>query len=164
MIVADDSIFPNNAVELMATRLATIDPDIVPVKRPLRKTDPVQAIGVYSSYWTPNENSYEMRGGVPPTHEPTLSSYIISVEAYVKDMDEERGLAAHSLLSTRVRTMLYRDAPLLVGLRALSVIMGGATERVQRCGIRTQRYASNELQGAFLYLSTLEYWLEVETV
>lgn len=167
-ISATDAVFPNNAVDLIATRLQTLDEDptspLYVAKRPLRRSDPVQSVGVYASYWLPNENSYEMLGGTPPRHQPTLNSYTIAVEAFIKDMDEERGLATHSLLSAMVRSMLYADAPLLLGLRSLQVTIGACTERVQRCGVRTQRYAANELKGSFLYLSTLEYWLETETI
>lgn len=163
-IEADVPVFPNNAVELIAIRAQSIDPDLFIARRPLRKTDPIQAIGIYANYWMPNENSYEMKGAPPGRHEPTLSNYMIGIEAYIKDMDEERGLAKHSVLSTMIRSLLYRDGPLLLGLRALSVSISGSTERVQRYGIRTQRYASNELQGAFMYLSTMELWIETETV
>lgn len=163
MITADTPVFPNNAVELMAIRFATLDADLTVVKRPLRKSDPAQALGVYAALWTPNENSYEMQGGDPAVRQPTISAYSITVEAYIKDMDEERGLATHSVFASLVRAMLYRDAPLLVGLRALSVNVGGSTEQVQRTGIRSQRYSSNELQGSFLYLAVLDYYLETET-
>jgi hypothetical protein len=60
--------------------------------------------------------------------------------------------------------MLYGDQPLRVGLAALSVASGSSIERAQRWGIRQQRFSSNEIQGAFLYLSTLEFWLETETI
>lgn len=164
MITATEPVFPNNAVDLIATRCGLLDADLWITKRPLRESDPVQSIGVFGSQWNPAEDSYEMRGGAPSTHEPTLSSYLIGVQAFVKDMDEEKGLATHSVLSKMIRAMLYRDAPLRLGLRSLSVVMDGSTERTQRFGIRTQRYLSNELQGSWLYLSTLEFWLETETV
>ena len=97
-------------------------------------------------------------------HEPTLQQYLITVQAFVKDMDEERGLATHSVLSKMIRSMLYRDDPLRVALGSLSVTTDNSIERTQRWGIRQQRYFSNELSGSWLYLSTLEFWLETETV
>lgn len=103
-------------------------------------------------------------GQNPAPSEPTISTYVIGVQAFVKDFSEERGLARHSVLSKMIRSMLYRDAPLRVGLSALSVTMNDSVERSQRWGIRAQRYLSNEIDGNFLYLSTLEFWLDTETV
>jgi hypothetical protein len=164
MITAATPVFPNNAVELIATRSQSLDTDLFVVKRPLRESDPAQSVGVFGSQWNPTEDSYEMTGYQPSIHEPTLSAYLIGVQAFVKDMDELNGLATHSVLSKMIRVMLYRDDSLRVGLRSLSVVMNGSTERTQRFGIRTQRYLSNDLQGVWLYLSTLEFWLETETV
>jgi hypothetical protein len=78
-------------------------------------------------------------------------------------MDQVRGLARHSVLSGRLRALLYRDAPLRVGLTALSVVDFGATETVQGWGVNTQRYMANEVEGSFIYLSNLELFLETET-
>jgi hypothetical protein len=111
----------------------------------------------------PDDDSFEMRGLPSGIHEPSLSSYLIGIQAFVKDGDEERGAAVHGTLSKLVRTMLVNDATLRVGLRSLSVTTSGITERTQRFGVRTQRYLSNELSGSWLYLSTIEFWLETET-
>lgn len=162
-ITEDTVVFPNNIVDLAAARFATIDPDLYVVRRPLRNSDPNQSIGVSAAQWLPQEDSYEMLGGPVGRHEPSLQQYLVTVQAFVKDMDEERGLAVHSVLSKMIRSMLYRDEPLRVGLSALSVSMNGSTERAQRWGIRQQRYFSNEISGSWLYLSTLEFWLETET-
>jgi hypothetical protein len=168
MIENDVSCFPNNIVDILATRFQAIDPDLKVFMRPLRRSDPVQAVGVFGSLWSPDPSSMEMRGvplGTAPGRQlPTIQTYLVTVEAYIKDQDEVRGLATHSILSFLVRSMLYGDQPLRVGLAALSVASGSSIERAQRWGIRQQRFSSNEIQGAFLYLSTLEFWLETETI
>lgn len=161
---ADGPVFPDNAVSLVKARAALIDPDLFVIGRPLRDSDPVQSVGIFGTQWVPNEESYEMKGAPAGRHEPTVQSYLVTIQGFVKDMDEERGLSVHSILSKKLRSMLYRDDPLRVGLLALSVQMNGSTERAKRFGVRTQRYVSNELNGTWLYLSTLEYWLETETV
>lgn len=163
MITNTISVFPNNAVFHISTRLQSLDSDLFVARRPLRSSDPVQSIGVYAISWQPNEESYEMKGALPSIHEPTLQRYLIGIQAFVKDMDEENGLIVHAVLSKLVRTMLYRDEPLRVLLRSLSVLLTGSTERTQRFGISSQRFVGNEIGGAFLYLSTLELWLETET-
>lgn len=162
MIDAATPVFPNNIVSLVKTRTQLLDSELSVFQRPIRPSDPVQSVGIYGATWEPREDSYEIGHSAPS--EPTVQRYLIAAQAFVKDMDEERGLARHSVLSKMIRTMLYRDEPLRVGLSVLSVTMNGSVESARRWGIRSQRYLSNELDGSFLYLSTLEFWLETETV
>lgn len=163
MITADEAVFPNNVVKLMADRFAKLDQDLQVFKRPLRSDDPVQSIGVFGALWTPDNESFEMKGfnAVSP-QEPTLQRYSIAIQAFVKDMDEVRGLMAHSVLSKMVLAMIYRDEPLRVGLAGLATSMYGVTEKTRRWGVTTQRYLNNELNSEWLYLSTVECWLETE--
>lgn len=165
MITTKEVVFPNNVVEILYTRITLIDSDLTVVRRPLRESDPVQSVGVFATQWLPDDDSHEMKGGTLGAygHDPSLDRYICAVQAFVKDMDEERGLAVHSVLSEKLRTMLYRDAALRVGLSTLTTNLNGVQKRTTRWGISTQRYFSNELQGSWLYLSTLEFWLETET-
>lgn len=162
MITSDATVFPNNIVELVALRATLIDPEIFVTKRPLRNTDPNQSIGVFAAQWTPNEQSKEMLGSAFAV-QPTLSRYAITVQDFVKDMDEENGLNVHSVLSRMIRAMLYTDNPLRVALSQLSSTLNGSTEQSQRWGISQQRFFANEIGGEWLYLSTLEFWLETET-
>lgn len=166
MITADEPVFPNNIVDLVHTRSVLIDSDLYVCKRPLRESDPVQSVGTFATQWLPDDDSHEMKGGILGGgfgHDPSIERYLVAVQAFVKDMDEERGLAVHSVLSEKLRTMLYRDEALRVGLSTLNTNLNGVQKRTTRWGISTQRYFSNELQGSWLYLSTLEFWLETET-
>jgi hypothetical protein len=165
MIVADDSVFPNNAVVVLSTRFKSLDPDLSVFPRPLRPTDPNQSIGVFGQLWTPQEESMEFRGNPNPhAGTPTNENYSIGVQAFVKDMDSERGLAVSSHMAEMVRTMLYDDEPLRVGLSVLKATVLGVTKRTARWRIGSQRYLSNEVNGSHIYLSTLELWLETERV
>lgn len=165
-ITADTPVFPNNVVDILYTRLGMIDPDIFVVRRPLRHTDLAQSIGIFGSMWMPDQESLEIRGigsGMPGSQEPTLSRYMITIQAFVKDMDEERGLATHSVLSKMILAILYRDQPLRVGLSSLSAEVLGVTEHARRWGITSQRFLNNELgDNEWLYLSTVEFWLDTE--
>lgn len=161
MISADASVFPNNVVELVAMRAALLDADIKVLKRPLRNTDPNQSIGVYAGYWTPNDDTREMLGASFAV-QPTLSRYVVTLQAFIKDMDEERGLATHATLSRLIRSMLYTDNPLRVALSQLSSTLNGMTETSKLWGVSQQRFHQNELGGEWLYLSNLEFWLETE--
>lgn len=164
MILAEEPCFPNNIVDLIYVRAESIDSDLERFRRPLRPEDPQQSFGVYAALWNPDEESMEFRGN--RSKEPTLNRYTVMVQCFVKDGDEERGLAIHSVLSSRVRAMLYRDPPLQVGFGALSWSDVGnpGQERAQRWGIRNQRFMSNEVTGSWLYLSSIEFWLETEII
>ncbi len=112
MIATSELDFPQNAVALIATAAKLIDKDLEVVKRPLRTTDPSQSVGVYGAQWAPEEDSYEMRGGLtgPGPSEPTLQRYLVTIQAFIRDSDEQRGLATHSLLAKLVRTMLSDES------------------------------------------------------
>lgn len=162
MIVADGNTFPNNVVEILQTRFELIDPDLFVVQRPLKSTDPNQSIGINAAQWAPNQDTLEIRGNF--SMEPPISRYMITVQAFIKDMDEVRGLNTHSVLSRRIRSMLYNDQPLRVALASLSSTLDGATESARRWGVSQQRFFSNEIDSSWLYLSILEFWLETEIV
>lgn len=174
MIEANTTLFPHNVVEIVAIPLAALDPTPVPsdglphlevIKRPLRNTDPQQSIGVFAQMWNPEQDSYEMMG-VDNAHpqQPTLQTYTYGIQAFVKDGDEERGLATHSTLETMVRRVLYTHQPLRVALASLKVeFADGSVEQLKRWGVRTARYFTNEIDGVNLFLATLEFWVETET-
>lgn len=152
--------FPNNVVECLAIVLPSVDEDVTVYKRPLRPTDPNYAISVYSTLWQPQEDSYEM--GHLET-EPTLSNYQIGIQTLVKDGDTERALGISSVLTKRVRTVLYRNEPLRVALGSLYVEEGSLKESLRRWGVRSQRYMSNDIEGKFVTISVLDFWIETET-
>lgn len=161
MVIAasDPLVFPDNAIALIAARIpAAVDSDLTVLKRPLRPTDPTQTVGVFPINFAPMDNSIEIQ-----SLQPTLNRYGIIVQSFVKNYTEEDGIVEHSILSSRLRSMFYRDVPLHAGLTVLQVTMNNSLERMQRRGITVQRFLSNELQGVFQYTSWLETWLETET-
>lgn len=160
--VADNAAqFPWNACVLIATRMSMVDPDVQCFRRRLYSTDPVQAFGCSPASWSPDEDSYEMRGE-RLGREPTIQRYGLVVQAMVKDTDEERGIAVHSQMSKIARSILLTDIPLGDSLRVLSADLYGVRERTLRWSIRSQRYLSEELKGQFTYLSTIEVQVETE--
>lgn len=169
-IKPDLNVFPNNVVEILAPRFKTLDADLPVLKRPLRDGDGEQAIGVFPSTWLPDEESYEMNGGVTLLGQPraaseqSLSTYTIIIQGYVLDTDEQQGIGVHNVLAKMIRTLLYRDPVLAVGLDALSHTMLGSTERIQRRRVGIQRYLNNDVDGVFMFLSSLEYYVETELV
>lgn len=161
----DQSIvcFPNNVIEILVSGLKAIDPETEPgrndglrvVRRPIHPTDESETVSVVATTWSPDETSQELG-----RREPTLQRYGITVESMVKDMDEERGIATHSLLSALVRHMLYRDQALKVALPLLSVNLKGYNERLHAWGVKQQRFQNNKFGGNFYYLSAVDLWIE----
>ena len=156
--------FPSNVVQLVVARMKQRWPNTGIVPRPLRHTDKTQSIGVFPTDWSPDVESYEFTppGDPVPAGFPTIHSYRITIQAFVKDADSERGIRTHSMMSKAVRSLLYFDKPLALGLRQLSVEMDGVTEIIQRRMILRAKYISNEIDGSFLFLSTLQYSIETE--
>lgn len=168
MISGDEAVFPNNVVSLLATRFELIDETVNTFRRPLRVNDPELSIGIYGSMWTPDPESFETNQNlgsmnIPGSSEPTMSRYVVGIQAFVRDFDEEIGLARHSVLSTLIRGILYRDAPLRVALSQLDTQVSGVGERTKRWGVTAQRFLNNELgDNEWLYLSTIDFWLDTE--
>lgn len=169
-IIAEDTVFPDNAVALIVARIKpAVDADLTVLRRPLKPTDPTQSVGVFPLAYQPIASSQEMGNtmlGNPniAIEQATLARYHVVIQSFVKHFDEEQGVTIHSILSARLKSMFFRDVPLGVGLTALSVSMNNSTERLQRRGITTQRYLSTEIERVFQYTSWLEVWLETETV
>lgn len=173
MIDPDAIVFPNNAIDLIFIRLsAALDPIPDPIngnvqyfKRQLRPEDPQQSVGIFPIDWVPDESSTEMRGtGHLGISEPTLNRYHLGAQGLVKHSDETSGIRVHSVMSTRIRSILYRDSPLRIGLGGLQSTLDGYTERFKKLGVRSQRFISNEIDGVFTYLSVVEFWIETENV
>ena len=162
---ANTDVFPSNVVQIVVARLKQKYPRTGVLARPLRHTDPTQSIGVFPTEWMPDTDSYEfMQTPEPrPAGHPTVQMYTINIQSFVKDMEAERGIRIHSLMSKAMRSLLYYDNPLAIGLQSLRVEMDGTAEVLQRRTIIRQKYISNEIDGAFLYLSTLQYSIETET-
>lgn len=151
------SDFPVNVVEELKTSLDLLTGVDHVLRRPLRPTDPTGSMGVYPVSWNPD--GYQIG-----QYDPAVTRYKIAIQSFVKHGDDEQGVILHSQLAKRVRVMLYRDDELRVRLGSLNTVDGGAIERLQRWGVETQRYLSNEIQGSFLFLSVTEMWVETEIV
>lgn len=149
--------FPNNVVDVLTEELGAVEGVEHVAKRPLNPPDPNMSIGVYALDWIP-------QGFEIGQYEPVLATYNYALQAFVKHANEEEGILKHTLLSKLVRSMLYRETSIRVRLGALTETSLGIKERTQRWGVRQQRFISNEISGQFLFLSTMELWLETEAV
>lgn len=163
-----DIAFPNNIVIALRDDFAEIappnpedsDPGIPVFARPIKVTDPNQCIGVTAGMWMPDEESYELGGGLARTG-ATINSYIIGVQTFIKHSDETQGLALSATLAGAIRNRITMSVQNRGALSQLSASEFGYRESFSRASLENQRFISNELQGKFLYMSSLE--LRVET-
>ena len=135
------------------------DPFPTFVQRPVRYTDPHLTISVYPEVWNPID-TFEMTSYAP---EPVLARYSLTAQVLVKATEIE-GRALIGDYTKFVRAILYRSPSYQVALAALSETLFGSTERYQKRGIASQRFLTNEVRGAFLYVSNTSLWFEVEQV
>lgn len=178
LFTPDINVFPMNAIEVIVARMQDLwvsspadgNPDVVILKRRLQPQDPTQSIGVFPMTWTPDPTSFEfgrgkLLGGYPNnlSNEPTIQVHAIGVHAFVQDTDEQRGIATHAAMAKAIRSMLYNDGPLAIGLDELSSTTGTVTEKIQRRYVDRTRYIDNLISGKYVYLSTTQYNIETET-
>lgn len=162
MITVSDAVFPNNIMNLMKVRVpVAIDADMRIFLRPLRSTDPDQSIGISAGVWVPDKATQEMNASMQNL--PTEQEYTVLIQSLVKHADEEAALNIHSVVASRIRSMLYTDSLLQLGFSQLSVASGGRTEQAMRWGPRTQRFISNEVSGTFIQSSITEFCLYTAT-
>lgn len=152
------SEFPVNVLQVLDDRISVNMGDFTVVQRPLRPMDPAMCIGVYSVDWRPNDDP-EIGHGI----ESTTSQYNYRIQLLVKHTTEVEGRIIYAKKSKILRAILYRDDTLKVQLTGLSETTLGRKERVQRFGIGRQQYLNNEFGGQFVYLSTTDFWVEVES-
>jgi hypothetical protein len=164
------NIFPGNVIALIVARLQMLYPNTSIVKRKLRPGEQTQTIGVYPMQWGPDEDSYEIGSGnlvlgqTPSTaNQPTIGIYLIGIQTLVLDSDEESGILTHNVMSNAIRSLLYNDAPLGVGLNSLAVVTGHVTEVIQARRINRQRFLDGQISGNYVYLSTTEYAVDTES-
>lgn len=130
--------------------------------RALNQTDPNGSIGLECIAWDPDETSIEMHG--QGDEEPTFQIYSFRIQCLNKHGTKETGLEIHRQLAKSIRLMLYRDATLQIGLRAL-VITLDRTERFRTLKVKSQKFASTEMgTNTLVFLSGTEFTVITETV
>lgn len=156
MISETHDCFPNNIVNLIAVAMEQVDEDCYIVKRPIQTSDNDQTISVVAYDWQPDFTSTEITGVNPS--EPPFQIYKIGVQGLIVDMDEEAGLLRHSAMAKLIRDILYKNQPTRLALSKLEVLDSGGrwVEKAQTWSITSQVFHNNDLDGTFLFLSTLE--------
>jgi len=159
-MAADIVGFPDNVLTELETSFAFYMPDFGVFHRPLRTTDPAQALGLFVADWQPDKGSEQIGN----QFEPAIARYQYRVQLLIKASDEVTGRGLFGVGCKSVRAILYRDPALVVRLTALNETILGVRETVKRFGVLRQRFLSNEIRGSMLYLATTDFWLDTESV
>lgn len=175
MLIFDDltDVFPSAFIQVIATRISDLFPELSVVQRRLKLQDRTRTVGVFPMPWTPDIESLEFGQGNlvlgqpnSTLSQPTIGTYGIGLQALIQNSDQVQASAESSAMSYALRYMLYNDAALGVGLDSLSVTYGTSpaiTERAQRRGITRVRYLDNEVSGTYVALNTIEYYIDTQT-
>lgn len=151
--------FPECILDVLETRLETIEGVTSVFRRELEPTDPNGSIGLCFELWTPIDVEMGGRGGF----DPSLSSYVIQIEHMVKNAKREDGHLEHRRVARSIRAMLYRDATTQVEFRQLAHISADFHERLMKWSLE-QRFAANKIGNAFYFVSGTTVTFETETV
>jgi hypothetical protein len=154
------SDFQELLIDALATTLVRTMGVSEIVKRSLNPLDVHGTLGICLDEWLPLD--YEMGGD--GSLEPSTSKYLMSIQHLVKYGVQEDGERLHREVAKAVRLMLYRDPDVQVSLRSLVVQDTTRRERILKFYVVAQRYASNEMKGTFVFLSSTEFVVETETV
>lgn len=156
-----EEAFPGNVVTVLKKYARTITPPddqvLTVVGRALRPVDPNFCVGIYSVDWRPDR--YEI-GNVGPS----LAHYEYRIDLLVKHTNEEEARELHGNLAKAIRAMLYGDDALRAELGQVREESYGFRERVQKWGVRQQRFFTNDISGEFIFLAALEFYVDVESV
>lgn len=151
-----ENYFPASIIIVLTrnfTRVPTVDPTAI-MKRPLRPVDPTRSIGVFSTDWQPGQ---PMIGQA----DPGTAMYNVRIQGLIKHADESEGLIEHSVFSKHIRTMLYRDPQLRAEL-TLTDTSSDVIERMKDWRVQTQRFLTNEANGAYLFFSYMDVSFNIE--
>lgn len=134
----------------------TSDEVNVIVMRPIRTTDPNNCLAIHPANWVPKQPFIGQQM-------PGLATYDYRLQFLHKNTSEEEGGEFHATISKRLRTMLYQGNALRVLFAAINESVDGVRERIGLTGVRQQRFLSTEMSGSYNFLSTIEYWTDVES-
>ena len=149
--------FPECILDVLVTRFKTIDGVSEVFKRDLAPTDPNGSIGACFEMWSPVAT--EMSGG----YGPTISAYAIQITHLVKHSEREPGAKQHRSVARAIRSMLYQDPTTTLSLRQLTHTDPAYTERMMKWELE-QRFASNQIERAFYFVSETTATFQTETV
>lgn len=154
--MTDLSVFPYNIARTIQPFLKQID-GVSVFRRRIGPTDPNPSVGITALSWQPDEYMLGQRA-------PGLSTYMVGVQVYHKNSNQEDGEEKHASLSTAVRNLLLRNQELNDALAMLRDGTEPPFERLNNWNFVTQRFAQEEINESFVFLSGAELTFQTEMV
>lgn len=128
------------------------------LQRPVRFMDPTKTVTCF-----PLNRTQPVGDKIIGQVEPLLKRYDYRFQVFHKVIKEEEGRAWNALDTKMLEVVLYRDTTLAANLPTLSEELLDSRERFTRFGLGTTRYLNNEVNGAFVFLSQVDAWVETQT-
>lgn len=160
------STFPESIVDALKAHLGPDDDGVPQVEgitaafaRQLRRSDVNGGLGIHVDDWVAID--YEMGG--TGLLRPTVKEYNLTLAHMVKNLAEEPGAKTHREVAKSLLAMLVEQSPLTVALRQLVGIGDTYTERIDKWQVPGQKFADNEIEGSFVYLSATELTITVSS-
>jgi len=160
--MADSTVWPQNFVDVLVgetPELMDLIGSQAVTDRPLDANDSTGSLGVYIRHWEPPEDAFEI--GV---NFPTRGTYVYGIDIIFKGMDRAHARTQMSLMTKRLRAMLYHDPALQVRLKALSETTDGVTERYTRMRVTKQDYEMGQLGDTHLAASHTTITVTTENI
>lgn len=152
-----DEVWPTNAIRVFVEELAQMEDIEGAVDRPLDPNDANKSLGVWAEGWQAPRDAYQIG-----SNWPILGVYTFKIDLMVKGYDRAETQNTLSLLTKRLRAMLYRDEDLQVRLKQLSETAFGTTERFKVFRVTRQDFSSGQLGDTHIAASTTTLTVETE--
>lgn len=128
------------------------------IQRPVRFMDPARTFSIF-----PLERSEPPNSKIIGQLEPLVKRYQYRAQSFMKHAVEAEGRALNALDAKMLEVVLYRDTTLAANLPTLSEELLGSRERFSRFGLGTSKYLNNEINGAYVFISQVDLWVESQT-
>lgn len=151
-------VWPTNVVDVLVEELLNMEDVEATTSRGLTEDDTSGGIGVYVVSWAPPADAY-----VIGQADPILNVYTFGLDLMIKALDRAEAATTLSVMTKRLRTMLYRDDDLQVRLKQLSETAFGRTETYKRMRVTRQDYRTGTLGGVHLAASTTTLTVETDS-
>ena len=154
----DFSQWPYNFLEVLAEQVMQDMSEVEAVLfRDLVVADPSESLGLFVSKWVPESYATGMMY-------PEASHYIYSIRLLSKGLPREEVLLRNTLLSKKLRVMLYRPDGAILRFNQLAAESFGVMERFQRMVVNEQTFESAELDAnTFVALSMTQLTVRTGT-
>lgn len=148
--------FPDCVMRLIGDEVKLLDNVSNVEERRITAADSNNTVGIYAEAWDGTDFQIGSTG-------PSQARHNIILEHLHKNDNRVAGDKVSRDVAKSIRTMLYRGPNTTVALRQLVHVEDGVRERFMRMQLR-QRYASDEISKAFIFVTATFITVETDIV